>query len=213
MTKEVQDEEQHHYETDAPEEEPHSLEHNYKIAEKKAISEYVALDAEDDSLTKWKRSLGLNLDNPGSNSIGAPGDERRLVVLQIRVDLEDHEPIILDVQDPVIMDKFRKDPVVVKEKAKFTITVRFRIQHEIMTGLRYLQVARRKGIVLSKTDEPVGSFPPNTKDRPWYEKSLPTGEAPSGLFARGTYTCSTKFLDDDKYNHEEIIWKLIVGKR
>lgn len=198
----------------SPEQEAHSLEQNYKISQKKAISEYVALDAEDDSLTKWKKSLGLNLDNPNASlSLGEPGDERRLVVLQIRVELEDGESIVLEVQDQKMMDKFRANPITVKEKCAFTITVRFRIQHEIMTGLRYLQVARRKGIVLSRTDQPVGSYPPNTLDKPYYEKTLPTGEAPSGMFARGTYTCSTKFLDDDKYNHEEIIWKLIVGKR
>lgn len=37
----------------------------YKVGEKKSINEYKDLDADDESLAKWKASLGLNSTSTG----------------------------------------------------------------------------------------------------------------------------------------------------
>jgi Rho GDP-dissociation inhibitor len=185
----------------------------YKVAPKKAISEYVNLDAEDESLARWKKSLGLNVDGNAVNSIGEPGDMRRLVVLELRVDVEGREPFILHPESKQELANVQKNPVTITEKANFQITVKFRVQHDIITGLRYFQVAKRSGITLGKTDYVLGSYPPNTAEKPFYEQSLPTGEAPSGMFARGVYGATTTFFDDDKVSHLVIPWRLQVSKR
>ena len=46
----------------------------------------------------------------------------------------------------------------------------FRVQHEVLSGLKYLQVLKRKGMRVGKDEEMIGSYSPNTTDKPVYEK-------------------------------------------
>ena len=48
--------------------------------------------------------------------------------------------------------------------------VQFRVQHEVISGLRYLQLVKRKGIKVDRSDEMMGSYAPNTDKAPIYEK-------------------------------------------
>ncbi|KAJ1933209.1 rho GDP dissociation inhibitor, partial [Linderina macrospora] len=48
----------------------------YKVGEKKTLEEYQTLDANDESLNKWKASLGLN-----ASGAAAPSDDPRKVVV------------------------------------------------------------------------------------------------------------------------------------
>jgi len=67
--------------------------------------------------------------------------------------------------------------------------VKFRVQHEVISGLRYLQLVKRKKITVDKSDQMMvgcptysiaagrvltvrqGSYGPNTKENPFYEKT------------------------------------------
>ena len=49
----------------------------YKVSAKKTVDEYKNLDAEDESLAKWKESLGLSSD---VLPLEFPGDKRKVVV-------------------------------------------------------------------------------------------------------------------------------------
>ena len=66
----------------------------YKVSEKKTVDEYKKLDAEDESLAKWKESLGLSSD---VLPLEFPGDTRKVVIqkIQLLVDTE-KEPITFD---------------------------------------------------------------------------------------------------------------------
>jgi Rho GDP-dissociation inhibitor len=44
-------------------------------------------------------------------------------------------------------------PFKIKEGAKFTMGVTFKVQHEIISGLSYVQVVKRKGVTVSKDSE------------------------------------------------------------
>jgi predicted membrane-bound dolichyl-phosphate-mannose-protein mannosyltransferase len=46
---------------------------------------------------------------------------------------------------------------------------RFRVQHQILSGMKYVQVVKRMGIS-NKMQEMIGSYSPNTTDKPEYEK-------------------------------------------
>ena len=61
-------------------------------------------------------------------------------------------------------------PFKIKEGAKFTMVAKFKVQHEVLSGLQYVQVVKRKGIRVSKDQEMIGSYAPNTVDKPFYEK-------------------------------------------
>ena len=47
--------------------------------------------------------------------------------------------------------------------------VKFRVQHQILSGMKYIQVVKRMGIS-DKNQEMIGSYGPNTEDQPSYEK-------------------------------------------
>lgn len=47
--------------------------------------------------------------------------------------------------------------------------VKFIIQHDLVCGLKYLQVVKRKGITVDKTEEMIGSYGPAGEP---YEKKV-----------------------------------------
>lgn len=47
--------------------------------------------------------------------------------------------------------------------------VQFRVQHHILSGMKYVQVVKRMSLS-QKTQEMIGSYSPNTTDKPQYEK-------------------------------------------
>lgn len=51
------------------------------------------------------------------------------------------------------LEKLKTKPLVIKEGVLYKVRIRFRVQHEIITGLRYLQLVKRKGLKVDKSDE------------------------------------------------------------
>lgn len=184
----------------------------YKVTEKKTISEYAELDAEDESLRKWKESLGITSDVTSGNTLGDPSDPRKVVVLEMSVNVEGKDPMTFDLEDKATVEKLKKEPIEIKEKSKYHLHVKFRIQHEIVTGLKYTQVAKRGGIRANKIEEACGSYPPNTPEKPYYEKTFSEGEAPSGMLARGHYSATSTFSDDDQVVHLTVPWGFDIVK-
>jgi len=108
--------------------------------------------------------------------------------------------------------------------------VKFKVQHQILSGMKYLQVVKRMGIS-SKTQEMIGSYGPNTTERPFYEKTCKTctgcliphevliikpivepEEAPTGMMARAHYNAVSKFIDDDNHTHLKFEWSFNIKK-
>lgn len=89
--------------------------------------------------------------------------------------------------------------------------VRFRVQNQILSGMKYLQVVKRLA-VSQKTQEMIGSYSPNTTDRREYEKKFEADTAPSGMLARGHYNASSKFVDDDNNVHLKFDWSFDIKK-
>lgn len=88
----------------------------------------------------------------------------------------------------------------------------FVVQHELLSGLKYIQVLKRKGIRVSKDEEMIGSYPPNTKEKPTHVKKFAQEEAPSGMMARGHYDAVSKFIDDDDVTHLKFEWSFDITK-
>lgn len=186
----------------------------YVVGEKKTIEEYNKLDAEDESLAKWKASLGLS-----GNSTAYPvkaGDKRKVVVVELGLEFPDQphlQPIKINLEDAegnTIAGKTINFSI--KEKAIYQLVVKFRVQHEIITGLKYLHSIKKSGIRVDKMEEPLGSYAPSTVEKPYYEKKFAEVEAPSGMLARGNYSAVTKFVDDDKTVHLTFPWSFTITK-
>ena len=177
----------------------------------KTVDEYKNLDAEDESLAKWKESLGLSSD---VLPLEFPGDKRKVVVqkIQLLVNTEPN-PITFDLTNEKTIKELASKRYKIKENSIYKLKIVFKVQHEIITGLRYVQYIKKAGIAVDKIDDHLGSYAPNTKTKPFYEVELPESEAPSGFLARGNYSAVSKFIDDDKTNHLTLNWGVEIVKK
>lgn len=87
--------------------------------------------------------------------------------------VEGRPDIIIDLSQPGQVETLKSKPFTIKEGAKFRMKVRFKVQHQILSGMKYLQVVKRMGIS-SKSQEMIGSYGPNTSEKPYYEKKCKT---------------------------------------
>ena len=105
--------------------------------------------------------------------------------------------------------KSKNTTLIIKEGADYRMKVKFRVQHEIVTGLKYKQVVKRAGIPVDKTEEMIGSYGPQVEP---YTKAFLPEQAPSGMMARGHYTAKSRFEDDDKNVYLEWEWAFDIKK-
>jgi len=180
----------------------------FKVGEKKTIAEYTKLDQEDEALNRWKASLGLNAGTP----IGDPKDPRTCIILSLAIGSREHPDITVQLKEPGALEQLKDKPFVIKEGVMFHTKVVFQVNHDVLSGLKYIQVVKRKGIRLSKDQEMLGSYSPNTTEKPTYEKKFQEVEAPSGMLARGTYSASSRFVDDDDKIHLQFEWTFEISK-
>lgn len=116
-------------------------------------------------MNRWKASLGLNPGNP----IGKAGDPN-CVIKSLALVTPGRENVVIDLSDPKSLATLKDKPFTIKEGAKFHIKAVFQVNNEVLSGLKYVQVVKRRGIRVSKDQEMLGSFAPSTTDKPTYEK-------------------------------------------
>ncbi|KIW00470.1 uncharacterized protein PV09_07994 [Verruconis gallopava] len=180
----------------------------FKVGEKKTLDEYLKLDEGDESLKTYKKSLGLSKGEPLPVD---PNDKRTCVILSLALESEGRPDIVVDCSQPGQLENLKKNPFTIKEGATFRMKVRYRVQGDIISGLKYVQVVKRMGIT-QKSQEMIGSYAPNTKEQPFYEKKFEPDEAPSGMMARGDYTAVSRFIDDDDKEHLRFEWAFKIKK-
>ncbi|CAG8126695.1 unnamed protein product [Penicillium salamii] len=180
----------------------------FKVGEKKTIDEYNQLDKDDEAMQRWKASLGLNAGEP----IHEPNDPRKCIIKSLALQVEGRPDVIIDLSTPGSVEDLKNKPFQIKEGSKFHIKATFQVHHEVLSGLKYLQVVKRKGLRVSKDQEMLGSYAPSTNVKPIYEKIFAEEEAPSGMIARGHYNATSKFLDDDENTHLLFEWAFDIAK-
>merc|ERR1719223_502824 len=107
------------------------------------------------------------------------------------------------------ISKLAEQSMVVKEGVDFKIEIVFKVQHEIISGLRYHHTVQRKGINVDKQSCMVGSYGPKAEANIY---TTPSDEAPKGMIARGRYKVKSKFIDDDKNVHLSWEWGMDIKK-
>ncbi|KAJ4151608.1 hypothetical protein LMH87_012298 [Akanthomyces muscarius] len=181
----------------------------YKLSQpKQSLAEYEKMDAGDESLQRYKQSLGLG----GGKDLSDPSDSRVCIILSLTMDSPGRAPVTIDLSQPGSETSLKDKPFKIKEGAKFTMSAQFKVQHEILSGLHYVQVVKRKGIRVSKDSEMIGSYAPNTQNQSTYTKKFQEEEAPSGMLARGHYNAVSSFVDDDKKTHLHFEWSFDISK-
>jgi hypothetical protein len=101
-----------------------------------------AADQNDESLQKWKASLGLGQ----GKDISDPNDPRKCIILSLGLEVEGRDDIIIDLRAPGALEELEKKPFTIKEGARFRMKAQFKVQHEILAGLKYLQKVTRMGV-------------------------------------------------------------------
>ncbi|KAF9312323.1 hypothetical protein BG003_006404 [Podila horticola] len=181
----------------------------YKPGEKKSVNELQNLDANDESLVRWKQSLGI-----ASSGVSKLDDPHNVVVVQLALEVAGRPDVILDLTKSEA--ELKNHSFTIKEGVEYRLKVLFKVQHEVVSGLKYMQVVKRK---VDKSEEMIGSYAAQAAP---YEKKASTGswmdafflseEAPSGMLARGHYEAKSKFVDDDGTTHKEWSWAFDIKK-
>ncbi|XP_029913732.1 rho GDP-dissociation inhibitor 1 isoform X1 [Myripristis murdjan] len=176
---------------------------NYKPPAQKSLQEIQELDKDDESLRKYKEAL---LGNSQASTVDPAAANVQVVRLTLLCDAAPN-PLTLDLQGD--LEAFKKQTFVLKEGVEYKIKITFKVNKEIVSGLKYIQQTFRKGVKIDKSDYMVGSYGPRPQE---YEFVTPLEEAPKGLLARGTYNIKSKFTDDDKCDHLSWEWNLTIKK-
>eukprot|EP01117_Protostelium_nocturnum_P013993 TRINITY_DN527_c0_g1_i1.p1 TRINITY_DN527_c0_g1~~TRINITY_DN527_c0_g1_i1.p1 ORF type:complete len:197 (+),score=78.43 TRINITY_DN527_c0_g1_i1:56-646(+) len=183
---------------------------NYKVSQKVGIDDLLSKDAEDESLRKYKESL---LGQAANAKFSPANDPRRVVVVEMKVTAEGRPggDIVYKLENQEAIDNLKKNPFTLKEGCRYKITIVFRVQHEIVSGLKFVNSVYRT-VRVHREETMIGSFAPQAEP---YSMTFPRNdwdEAPSGMIARGSYKAKNQFIDDDKENHLEFEYHFEIKK-
>ncbi|KAF8609495.1 E set domain-containing protein [Ceratobasidium sp. AG-I] len=179
----------------------------YKVGEKKTVDEYANLDANDESLARWKASLGIGAGGAGGG--GKPEVAVKSLFLTSPT-LPAGKTISLDVNDQAALDHVKKHPIVIKEGIEYNVGLTIHVTNAVITGLRYIHVVKRAGVKVDKLEHMIGSYGP--KEEP-HSVTFITEESPSGMLARsGSYNVKSRVYDDDGHVYADFEWTFKLAK-
>jgi len=179
----------------------------FKLTAAKSLDEYAKLDAEDESLARWKASLGIV---PGA---AGPATGPKVTVLTLELaspTLPPGKKICFDLRDTASLASLKKNPINIKEGVEYNVRITFKVNHSIISGVRYIQGVKRTGVTVDKLEQMLGSY--GTRPEP-YTKDFDPDESPSGMLARsGTYHVKSRVIDDDGEVYADWEWCFKLGK-
>ncbi|OWF50605.1 rho GDP-dissociation inhibitor 2-like [Mizuhopecten yessoensis] len=180
---------------------------NYKAPEQKSMKEILEADKDDESLVNYKKQLmGENT----QDLVIDPSIEAKVILKTLELRFEDapDDKQSMDLTGDLSTLKEKKFEIV--EGRPYRIAILFNVQRDIVTGLKYSHICKRKGVKVDKKLLMMGSYGP--KHEPHCFQSA-VEDTPSGLLARGTYNVKSTFFDDDKHKYTEFDWKFEIVKK
>ncbi|KAJ3393764.1 hypothetical protein HDU84_001171 [Entophlyctis sp. JEL0112] len=156
---------------------------------------------------------------PSTSSVGYKAGAKKTAAELAEMDAADGIPLILVGLIPAFFKKIDigseaiaaldSQIITIKEGVEYRLKVKFRVNHDVVSGLKYMHVVKRSGLKVDKADEMLGSYGPSADV---YEKKFPIEEAPSGMLARGRYSVKSRFIDDDQHIYLEWSWSFDIKK-
>ncbi|XP_051133556.1 rho GDP-dissociation inhibitor 1-like [Andrographis paniculata] len=175
---------------------------NLQLGPKMSIKEHLEKDKDDESLRRWKEQLlgGVDADAVQENL------EPDVKIFSLSILSAGRPDIVLPItegQDP-------KGPwFTLKEGSKYRLKFSFKVSNDIVCGLKYTNTVWKSGLKVDSTKEMLGTFSPQAEP---YTHEMPEDTTPSGLFARGSYSAKSKFVDDDNKCYLEINYTFDIQK-
>ena len=87
-----------------------------------------------------------------------PSDKRRCVIQSLALEVQGRSDIVIDLTAPGSLESLKSKPFAIKEGTKFYMKAKFKVQHEVLSGLKYVQIVKRKGIKVGKDEEMLVSL-------------------------------------------------------
>ncbi|KAM3863921.1 rho GDP-dissociation inhibitor 3 [Diretmus argenteus] len=103
----------------------------------------------------------------------------------------------------------KKQNFTMKEGISYRVKIFFRVNRDIVAGLKYIHHTSRKGLRVDQAVHMVGSYGPRAEE---HEFITPVDVAPKGILVRGSYQIKSRFIDDDKTDHLSWEWNLCIKK-
>eukprot|EP01092_Planopodium_desertum_P007878 TRINITY_DN3253_c0_g2_i1.p1 TRINITY_DN3253_c0_g2~~TRINITY_DN3253_c0_g2_i1.p1 ORF type:complete len:196 (+),score=43.96 TRINITY_DN3253_c0_g2_i1:18-605(+) len=180
----------------------------YDPGKKASIKELMSKDTEDESLRKYKEAL------LGKEAYAPKDDPRKCVILKFEILFESRPGGNLEFKTDTKeeLEVLSKKGFTLKEGCHYKTRITFRVQHEILSGLKMLTVVKKGIIPVAKDSEMLGSYRPQKDLHIIENPRRGWEEAPAGALARGQYKASVNFVDDDKTNHLEFHYTFKIGK-
>lgn len=184
------------------EEEEEDVEGKIQLGPQCTLKEQFEKDKDDESLRRWKEQLLGSVD---INSVGETLDPE-VKILSLAIKSPGRPDIFLPLPEA-------GDPkgswFTLKEGSRYSLDFTFQVSNNIVSGLKYSNTVWKTGIKVDGTKEMIGTFSPQVEP---YTHEMPEETTPSGLFARGSYSAKSKFLDDDNKCYLEINYTFDIRK-
>ncbi|PSS06098.1 Rho GDP-dissociation inhibitor like [Actinidia chinensis var. chinensis] len=188
------------YATEEEEEEAH-----LQLGPKCSIKEHLEKDKvcfDDESLRRWKEQLLGSVD---VNSVGET-IEPDVKILNLTILCPGRPDIVLQIPEGA-------NPkgvwFTLKEGTHYRLRFSIQVNNNIVSGLRYTNTVWKTGLKVDSSKEMLGTFSPQAEP---FEHEMPEETTPSGMFARGSYSAKTKFIDDDNKCYLEINYTFGIQK-
>jgi len=160
-------------------------------------------------------------------------DPRRVIVTEFRVmfdPTEGHDDIVYNLDTVEGIADLKSRGVTMKEGCKYKFKISFRVQHEIVAGIKFVNTVKKVNeyyvlvtiiytflyllkAVFSETEElMLGSYPPASVPHVFEFPRHSYIEAPKGMLYRGKYYSKNQFIDSDGANHLQYEYELQIKK-
>ncbi|KAJ6741473.1 RHO GDP-DISSOCIATION INHIBITOR [Salix viminalis] len=191
------------YATDQEEEDDEeSHERKIELGPQYTLKEQLEKDKDDESLRRWKEQL------LGAVDIEAVGEtlEPEVKILSLEIKSPGRPDIVLSVP---ASGKPKGSWFTLKEGSRYSLQFTFKVKNNIVSGLKYSNTVWKTGVKVDSSKEMIGTFSPQAEP---YTHEMPEETTPSGIFARGSYSAKTKFVDDDNKRYLEINYTFEIRK-
>lgn len=167
-----------------------------------ALKEQLEMDKDDESLRKWKEQLlaGVDFSDVGEN----PDPEVK--ILSLTISSPNRPDVVLPI--PFVSDS-KGYAFILKDGSRYRLKFSFTVSNNIVLGLRYRNTVWKTGVRVENTKVMLGTFSPQKEP---YAYELEEETTPSGIFARGSYSAKTKFVDDDGKCYLDISYYFEIRK-
>ncbi|XP_049849050.1 putative rho GDP-dissociation inhibitor 1 [Schistocerca gregaria] len=187
-------------------------ENSYKVPTKVGINDILNQDKDDAALENYKKQLlGVERYSPRD-------DPRRVVIVEMHVIFENRpsgDISFCELDQSDALNKLKNEKgLVFKEGCKYKLKFVFRVQHDIVTGLHYVNKVykAKSGIRVAKEMLMLGSYPPQEKTHEVVYPRNGWEKTPSGMLARGSYRSTIAFIDDDNVTHLKFEYNFSIRK-